>query len=62
MKKALVTLTTVYIGYFLMEIVFTLLEIGDINWIEMNLFGVSGLFLSLNYINNIKRQSNEPIS
>ena len=62
MKKALVTLATVYIGYFLMEIVFTLLEIGDINWIELNLFGVSGLFLSLNYINNIKRQSNEPIS
>lgn len=62
LDKVLSTVAKLYIAYFIMEVILTFLGRVDIDWVELNLFGVSGLYLSLRYINTIKRKSNEPIS
>lgn len=56
MNRVLTTIAKLYILYFLMTVIIT-----EVNWIELNLFGVSGLYLSLYYINTLKGKSNESI-
>lgn len=57
MKRVLTAIAIMYIVYFLIVMIIT-----GITWIELNLFGMSGLYLALYYINNIKTKSNEHIS
>lgn len=57
MKRVLTAIAIMYIVYFLIAMIIT-----GITWIELNLFGMSGLYLALYYINQLKPKSNEPIS